>query len=229
MCDINEFNNNLLSLEKCYYGENIEDIPIIHPVAKEVEEFIQQFWEAGEINEYVVAWKAGRILSTEKGIQKKDDNYLNGYGGVINSKELENYLEETRKKWCLLIENNNDIGDFGNVYNELSQGAPANFGTVYIINLIFFLSKTDWPIYDKYAHKAAKALYMNKKPCEVYVGDAPSKKSVRDVVNMYAEYIWYLKKLFGTQKISRTIDRALWVYGHANEKFSWETITGRLK
>ena len=55
---------------------------------------------------------------------------------------------------------------------------------------------------------------MEKRPNQVYVGPAPSKEKVADVMNMYSEYIWLLEKLFGNKNIGRKIDRALWVYGH---------------
>ena len=51
---------------------------------------------------------------------------------------------------------------------------------------------------------------MKKKPSEVYVGEAPNKNSVSDVVNLYEEYRWLLTKVFGKSNIDRTTDRALW-------------------
>ena len=94
---------------------------------------------------------------------------------------------------------------------------PKNFGSVYIINLIYFLSKGKFPIYDKFAHKAAKALFMEKQPNEVYVGSAPEKNDIKNVVNLYNEYLWLLEKLFHNYSIDRITDRALWVYGHGIE------------
>lgn len=36
---------------------------------------------------------------------------------------------------------------------------------------------------------------------------------------MLKEYMWLLKDVFGDSRIDRKTDRALWVYGHAGEKF----------
>ena len=51
-------------------------------------------------------------------------------------------------------------------------------------------------------------------PSKVYVGTAPDKNDVKDVVNLINEYRVLLNKVFGTSKI----ERALWEYGHENGK-----------
>lgn len=200
-------------------GNGFNGITIKNNVSKyyEDEYIVKECLDKGKVNEYVVAWKAGRLLEHEEGytIQEKEGDYLNGYGGHINKAELKEYLDRVRRIWDDRKLYNCD--DFLSIYGLLANKEikpPKNFGCVYIINLIFFLSKGNWPIYDKFAHKAVKAIYMEKAPWKVYVGDAPSKYEVNDVVNMYEEYIWLLENIFGKRNIDRTTDRALWVYGH---------------
>ena len=36
---------------------------------------------------------------------------------------------------------------------------------------------------------------------------------------MYIEYCYLLEKVFGRKNIERDLDQALWVYGHATERF----------
>ena len=48
-----------------------------------------------------------------------------------------------------------------------------------------------------------------------FVGEVTSKNDVGNVVNLYEEYIWLLKKIFGKKNTNRKTDRALWVYGNA--------------
>ena len=88
------------------------------------------------------------------------------------------------------------------------------------------------PIYDHYANVAVKTLLSDKNPTDVYVIQAPGKeehaKGDEDkklAVNMLLEYQDVLKQLAdGTEcfkkegYISRELDRALWVYGHATKK-----------
>ena len=107
----------------------------------------------------------GRLETIDGRIEpvKKQGNYLNEYGITVSSEELITYIN---------IVNNmkldfTSIDEFENVYNSLLKGCPNNFGTVKIINFIYFKSKQMWPIYDRFAHKAAKAIFMGKNPSQI--------------------------------------------------------------
>lgn len=219
---IRYFDFNLDLLEKAYFVEEvIKGIPIKNAVSREFEDkqIIEAFLDEGEIGPIVVAWKAGRIKNND--IEMLDGNYLNGYGRQIDKQKMDTFLDNVTKA-CKNIKNwTSDY--FSEIYKTVIDAAeiPGYFGVVYIINLIFFLSKGDLPIYDKFAHKALKSLYMGKKPCEVYVGSAPGdKKKIAEVSAMYMEYIWLLEKVFGKYKIDRKTDRALWAFGHATSEWS---------
>lgn len=205
----------------------------------EDEKIVNYYLKEGKIDKNVVAWKAGRLL-LESGkyvpqMNKKGD-CLNGYGIPIKEDKLNDYLVFVSEKYKRITDKSN----FMYVYQSLisQKNVPRNFGSIYIINLIYFLSKGRYPIYDKFAHKALKALYMGKNPCEIFVGDAPGKYEANKVVNMYQEYLWFLDKVFPGEKrtiglteneskesfLSRKIDRALWVYGHATKKIPEEEL-----
>ncbi|NEX01674.1 hypothetical protein SAMN04487829_1279 [Pseudobutyrivibrio sp. NOR37] len=190
-------------------------------VSREYEENIieKEYLDKGIVNDIVVAWKAGRL--EKKGddyiIQMKDGNYLNGYGRPIKASELNEYLNRIQTK----DDDSTNEEDFEKEYKKYIEEAghvPNNFGAVYIINLMYFKSSRKWPIYDKFAHKALKAILMEKSPGEIWIGDAPLKGEQAKVTNMYLEYCWLITTLFGGKEIERKIDRALWVYGHATEK-----------
>lgn len=221
---IDQFKEQIGVLENAYYakpeGNPILGISVAHPVAKSIEEYIMPFLASRKINEYVFAWKAGTLAKENENkedekyiIKEMDGAYLTVYGTKIEKKALHDYLGRVSKAVV--------VGDdFEPIYNSLIKlNPPHNFGAVYMINLLFFLSGGEWPIYDRFAHKAAKALFMEKHPNQIYVGPAPSKEKEADVVNMYSEYIWFLEKLFGNKSIGRKIDRALWVYGHASGEY----------
>lgn len=93
---------------------------------------------------------------------------------------------------------------------------------MYLITIIFFMSKGKYPIYDKFAHKAAQAIRDNKNPSEVSVKSAPDKTSVSAVMRMYDEYLCLLKDTIGTTELSREQDQSLWVYGHSKVKYNFE-------
>ncbi len=176
----------------------------------------------------------------------ENDNEIikNGYGHRIDVNELKRYLEylsDPETKLTALIEEYVNINDadpnkkyndrfeiLERIYSKMAQTdiskeeriVPKNFGSVYILAMLYFLSRGGIPIYDQFAHKAVKALYAKVNPNMIYVGSSPDKSDTKSVVKMLLEYIWLLEKVFGKSNIDRTIDRALWVYGHADEKFN---------
>ena len=209
--------NSELSMDKIKRKVNII---IKNPTEENMERMIEKDLDNGEINDKVVAWKAGQLIKngSEYEPKKLNGNYINGYGNEINKESLDLYLDNLSKDWNKL--GDVEKGDFSELYKiACGCGVPKFFGTVYIINLIYFLSKKKWPIYDKFAHKALKSLFMDKNPYEIYVDSAPGKKDINNVVNMYNEFLWLLNELFGEISIERKLDRALWVYGHAGEDF----------
>ena len=157
---------------------------------------------------------------------------IKGYRVNINRQELQKYLEFVDKIWD---DHNLSEKKFWDIFQSLVESEtkiPDGFGTVYIINLIYFKSKGNWPIYDKYAHKALKAIYFGRRPYEIWIPGAPGKTIItkkngivanKEVNCMYSEYLWLLDEIFGGHDYEtmhgRLIDRALWVYGHATEEY----------
>lgn len=212
------FKDKIFELNDIYYGNVAHpQIKISHPVDEEIEKYVMNFHEQRIINEYAVAWKFGTLVKQENKIipREKNGNYLSGYGIEIDKIQLLEYLQRVRDN--IVIKEMN----FEEIYTKLHKLQPPKyFGSVYMINILFFLSGGDWPIYDRFAHKAAKAIFMELHPSQIYMCAAPSKDKICDVVNLYMEYIWLLERLFGRKNINRETDRALWVYGHASEGFN---------
>lgn len=95
-----------------------------------------------------------------------------------------------------------------------------NAGTVYFITLLHFYSPNTCPIYDIFAHKALKALFIEKTPKEVFVGSAIDKSDETGVKAMYEEFVYFAESLFGNDVlIDRALDRALWIYGHMSKRY----------
>lgn len=197
-----------------------------------------------------MAWKAGRLsANTDKIISSDDElnlyaksfekngNYLNGYGKPINKKLLDTYIDDlnaTAQEQNTILDRAGEdaIACFSKLYDKFLEKMPKdltsdgkekrlpNFGTVYLINLIYFRSEGKFPIYDQFAHKAVKALFANASPANIYIGPAPDKEEQTKVVALYREYLWLLDKVFGRIKIERKLDQALWVYGHKSEAYT---------
>lgn len=194
------------------------------------EEEISKLLSEKVFDERSLAWKSGKV-DWENGELKtvnfdKGDHYINGYGGEIKKDEFKKYCEH-------LEENKYFINDCVNkekwkdAYSIAKENAPKHFGTVNIINALFFITGGKAPIYDKFAHKAVKALLLGISPKDVYYRDIPSKDEVDSVIAMYIEYMLLLKIVFkdffnnkkkGDAFIPRELDMALWVYGHSQKE-----------
>lgn len=214
-----------------------------------LENYIEDKIKKGIYDAEAFAWKAGKA-------EWKNDNFSfklplpelwqNGNGGEIKKDKDEEVFsktdfEEYIKKNCVDISNYkfDSPKDRKELFLEIKEKYELyNYGTVNIINQMFFLSKGAIPLYDYYAHVAVKALFMNKSPLEVCVAEAPQKdahpkgrkkenKEHYLAINILEEYIWLLKKVFPNEIhknkdsffISRRLDQALWVYGHSTNKF----------
>lgn len=168
-------------------------------------------WKVGKIDheesqknqrfEYIIDWKNAETLEGVKIVGKypiKDAvEYIVREKNELAEKDPQDFLNELKDK-------------------EIFKG----IGFVYMTTLLYFLSKGTYPIYDRFAHQAAKAIYFEVNPDDVYVGLAPGKTEINRFLRMYNEYCWLLKQIFGGFKIRRDVDQALWVYGHACIKIS---------
>ena len=196
--------------------------------SREVEASIfpnDQMVKVKAIKDIHIAWKAGRL--TEELINSKGKVFpQNGRGREI--KELDDFLTAVNKNTIL----DESIEDYDkrarNAIRELYRLKfkynVRNLGSVYILSILFFLSGGEYPVYDKYAHTAVKALYFDKNPKDVFVGEAPqgtpqgkkeSDERIREadldqIMGMYEEYCFLLNEVFGKSAISRELDRALW-------------------
>ena len=207
------------------------------------EKVVTEYLSKGTFNEVSLAWKAGRLTWDYKlhslsfiNFESEDkESYRNGLGSLILKTEFDKYCELlSEKKETILRALPSDINCIDNwksIYKKhlKEYNPPKNIGPVYIINALFFLSKGRLPIYDAFAHKAIRALALDIAPNQVFLGTNPDKTDVKGVATMYCEYMMLLKKVFDKQIskdknmfISRELDRALWVYGHATQKYPAE-------
>lgn len=167
------------------------------------------------LDKRVFLWKAGRLTEKYSGPQDTEKisqiRVRNGRGHEIDNADA--FIYEIRKITLINREEN-----FKENYKKLleisKQVNLKNVGAVYLITILFFLSNKEYPIYDYFAHKAVKALYLDKKPNKIFVGGAPDKTELDKVIAMYEEYVYLLDQVFGYHNIERELDRSLWVYGH---------------
>lgn len=193
-----------------------------HKSEEKVETFADNVLNHQIFDKRLFLWKAGRLTVDQAEIQDSDRIHnikvVNGRGHEIeNAEEFINAVSEE-------INLSKDIEGFESDYKcilKISKRTNLkNVGAVYLITVLFFLSNKGYPIYDYFAHRAVKALYLGRKPIDVFVGQAPDKTEVDKVIAMYKEYVYLLDQVFGYHNIERKLDRALWVYGHADQLWS---------
>ena len=181
-----------------------------------VEEYADKVLDRSiPLDKRVFLWKAGRL--TKEYSELKDADLIsqikvrNGRGHEIDN--ADEFIYEIKN--MTLVKGEDGFKENYKKFLEISKQVNLkNVGAVYLITILFFLSNKEYPIYDYFAHKAVKALYLDKKPNEIFVGEAPDKKELDKVIAMYGEYVYLLDQVFGYHNIERKLDRSLWVYGH---------------
>ena len=222
---LEEFRNSCL--------KNYLDISNLSRTDYNAEERIMELLTTSTFNETALAWKAGRVIWQNNQLKTnnfdKGDYYINGLGGHIDKYDFQEYCKEIESKKDQ-INRFVDEGNWEKAYKAVAENSPKNMGPVYNINTLFFITGGKAPIYDAFAHKAVKALLFGIPPKEVYLGNNPGKKEIDKTVAMYKEYLLLLRMVFkeyfnGKKKtdvyIPRELDRALWVYGHAEKTFEF--------
>ena len=175
---------------------------------------------------FILRWKFNRIshqkctediIFKEKDYTDSDRNVLkpfitsNGRGKEVDAKEICKYIE------CHYKNKNTEIYD---VYNSLAKKAPSNMGPVCLLTLVSFITRGEYPVYDLYALQAVNAIKLiTIKPRDrVSVGKLiqnENKQNTQKIIELYENYKKSIAEIFiASQYNSRTIDRALWAYGH---------------
>lgn len=196
----------------CYYLTNS------YVAEKEIENLLTDGIKSREDVFKIFAWKIGRI----------DHKRSRQEGKICYTKGccLEKYEMTTRQgtinieKICRFIERE---------YTNLSKKKPVEIldelrkepdkieklGSVYLLTLVYFISKGKAPIYDRFAKMALDAC-MEKKKLGSYVKPfyLPDKKSKKLYSSYEENYSSKLYEYFGEELKNRNLDRALWVYGH---------------
>lgn len=175
----------------------------------------------------ILAWKLGKIR--HRGSENAQAfQYAKDWSGAEELVGIFRYGKkfDLQKLADYIIENIDQLEQDAKhapqlVLNELRGLNIAGLGTVYMITLLYFLSRGEHPIYDRFAAMALTAIEKGVKPSEaVDYKELPEKNSpaFSNILSEGSEYIEYKKQMktifVGKDLRCRDIDRALWVYGH---------------
>lgn len=200
-------------------------------VENEIEQLLREGIKTEEDVFRLLAWKTGAIRQVKSENEKK---FIYNSGTDVIKGVLQPPLRQpiyTKEFTKCITDNIVELEhmaqtDPQRAINYLKDNAPKGIGTVYILAVLYFISRGKYPIYDKFAMVAINAIVQGKKPGEeITYCDLPVKDSMafNQIVDNYRNiYVKKIEFIFGSDYyISRDIDRALWVYGH-----SFRILTG---
>lgn len=171
---------------------------------------------------HILAWKLGKINHNKsntafvyaKDWENAEQFDVLRYKKAFDIRTISEYIADNISGLEAEAKNNPQ-----KVLCELRDLNVDGIGTVYLITLLYFISRGEYPIYDRFAMMSVQAILNNQKPGEVVIVKELPEKSSNKFNHVFEErmnpYIENLKTIFGeAYKESRDIDRALWVYGH---------------
>lgn len=190
-------------------------LDVIHILAWKMSKFVQS--ESKEKFVYAEDWKALQDLceddiAEELCVERYGNSFEIGKIAVSLMNALPKLDQAAQDSWRVLLkELNSTLGSF------------YGLGPVYLITLMYFISRGNYPIYDQFAMMALRAIEAGKMP-----GSNVEYKGLQSVVDLidnddpifgYQHYIDLLNLFFKDEllkngKPCRDVDRALWVYGH---------------
>lgn len=198
---INSKEEFLSFYSKCYYLTNSKY------VEDKIEELIQKDKLEKDDIFKIMAWKTGKINHKES-----DQNKKFVYHKSWNS---ETYKNEVYGKELDIGEIHKSLGALKEMSIKEVLAWPTEkgligIGPVYAITLWYFVTKGDYPIFDRFADKAILAI----------CGETVKERSVTKEV--YKDYFEKIKGVFFKEYDERKdnpgawrrVDQALWSYGH---------------
>lgn len=215
-----------------YYLDKDQYVPGLSRCSRFVEDKIDNLLKNGiqsELNVvHILAWKIGKIKHGDSEKCRKfvyADDWVNAeklakvtrYGREFDIETIAKYIADPDHIKTL---EDKAVRDPQGVLCDLKNCEVKGLGSVYLITLLYFISRGTYPIYDRFAMMAIDAIIADIKPGnEVEYHTLPDKSSKKKFNAIMQEhmvpYIQKLNEVFGDEyHKSRDIDRALWVYGH---------------
>lgn len=210
-----------------YLGEK-RIVPRVTQSSRFVEDEMDRLLEEGIQDEvdvaHILAWKLGKVKhadSEKAGAFRYASDWADAenlkakrYGRDFDLKRIASYVVKHKASLEELAHDNPQ-----EVLECLRDAGTDGLGTVYMVTLLHFISRGEYPIYDRFAAMALYAIENGIRPGgKVEYEELPDKGSRRFdsvVRSSLVPYRERLEAIFGEGCCrKRNVDRALWVYGH---------------
>jgi hypothetical protein len=167
-----------------------------------------------------MAWKMGEIDQCCSEI-KKSIVYCRCWNKTLHDRRGKdfsssiNYLTSNMATIQANVSQRN-LNSLFDQFPRLKHSQLTNFGPVYLLTVLFFITQGSEPIYDQYAHKAALAIDQGVRPGQAVttykaVEEWPDYDRFKNLLRAISRAC---SPQSSTMFISRSLDRALFVYGH---------------
>lgn len=227
-CELSDIEDFIKLYEPSYFLGG-DKIPGVSQSSYFVEKRIEDILFTTGIREQlhvvqILAWKIGKIKHGEsesasefryaKDWDRAKDFDVTRYGRKFDIEKIANYMVEN----IIDLEHEAKTNP-QNVLDKLNQNGIWGLGSVYLVTLLYFISRGRYPIYDRFAMMAVDAISNSTKPGGIVPchklpgkGEKGFSTTMQDHIQ---PYMTKLEGIFGSEyQRTRDIDRALWVYGH---------------
>ena len=173
----------------------------------------------------IMAWKMSKIDSCQtwkQGTIKYAQGWIDSDGKALSCRRWHFHINIVAKQVLELVaKEQGSPMDPQFILDRLKKclDKEDGIGTTYMVTLLYFIKKGQYPIYDQFADRAVTAIREGVVPCTQLIDpiDLPSRKENRfdRTIEILQQYVRCIECIFGLDYYdSRKYDRALWVYGH---------------
>ena len=157
----------------------------------------------------IIEWKTGWIFCENSNTCKTR------YWDIVNySNFFDRIMENIDEQKCMCSQSHDNARTAFLTLHDIKKRTDAKgIGSVYILTLLYFLSKGKYPIYDQFAHISCMAITNDISPTNT-TNYIPLHGNPERAWEDYLAYCKLINEIFGIDSISPDEDLALWVYGH---------------
>lgn len=208
------YNNQYFSKNKKEVEKVIEDI-LKNGIHSPIELFKVLAWEFT----YIDMEKSTRDAFVYKGKTSEESMQIQipRTKDIINKTDIER-IYKTIENYNDKCDSDEDAQSFLNEIKAITSG--KRFSSVYMITLLYFVSKGKYPIVNSSSYMALEAIYthMNYGQKKSYPGLASRDTDAFKEIITKGKYAKYIDRMKDFSKLSgktdlREIDQALWTYG----------------